>query len=415
MDELSDRLEHTSPSVPIEAALYEGSTARVAAQRSRMRWSLGVSAAITVVWVAAVTIAGLWGRVSEHWVAALTMVFGSFVAGATPQGGGAVAFPVFTKALDVPAETARSFSLCIQAVGMSTAALSIAINRRLVEWRAVATGAFVGSLAFVASLAAFGDRNAPFWPIELPGPYVKVTFTLVVLAMGVVVWMGSRLPIREVSGELPPMNRRLWAALLLSATTGGAASALVGSGADVMVYLFVVVLFGVKAEVGVPTSVVTMAAISIAGFLVLGVFDGQLQVDLDRAGDVIAVGGVALEQPAAVRQADLFGMWLAAVPVVAWGAPFGALVASKLSPNALVRLALVLSAGEVISTVAFLAPLRTDGRLQLFALAGSVMAVSTLAYVASHRRRLFGLPDLMLSTRLTRGTTEVSDNYQQEF
>lgn len=399
----------------IESTLAASATARSTSQRLRMRRSLSLSAAITTLWLVAVTGFGLWSRVAEHWVAAFTMVFGSFVAGATPQGGGAVAFPVFTKGLGIPAETARSFGLCIQAVGMGTAALSIVINRRTVEWRAAATGAVVGSMAFVATLLAFGDRSAPFWPIDLPGSYVKVTFTLVVLAMGVVVVIGSRIPIRSVSAELPPLNHRLRVALVVSAVLGGVASALVGSGADVMVYLFVVVLFGVKADVGVPTSVVTMAAVSVVGFVVLGLIDGQLGIDVDQAGQVTAVGGETLEQALPSRQADLFGMWLAAAPVVAWGAPFGAFVASRLSSAALVRLAVVLSLGEVVSTILFLEPLRSDRGLQVFAVVGALVSVSSLTLIAARRRRLFGLPDMALSTRLTRGTTEVSGKYRQEF
>ncbi len=399
----------------IEEALAAGAIARSSRQRHRLRRSLTLSFAITCVWFVSVLALGLWSRVGEHWVAALTMVFGSFVAGATPQGGGAVAFPVFTKALDVPAETARSFSLCIQSVGMGTAALSIIINRRPVEWRAAATGGVVGSLAFVASLFAFGDRAAPFWPIDLPGSYVKVTFTLVVLAMGVVVIIGSRIPIRAVSAVLPPLNHRLRVAMIVSAVFGGVASAFVGSGADVMVYLFVVVLFGVRAEVGVPTSVVTMATVSIVGFIMLGLVDGQLSIDLDAANQVVAVGGASLAQPTPLRQADLFGMWLAAAPVVAWGAPFGAFVASRMTTAALVRLAIVLSIAEVVSTVLFLEPLRSDRGLQVYALVGAVVSVSVLTLVAARRRQLFGLPDLALSTQLTRGTTEVSGNYRQEF
>lgn len=398
----------------IEQAVDDGAAARSRDASRRLRQSLLVSAGVTGVWLVAVTVSGSWARVGEHWVAAFTMVFGSFVAGATPQGGGAVAFPVFTKALSVPAETARSFSLCIQAVGMTSAAASIVINRRAVEWRAAAGGALAGGVTFVLTLLLLGDRNRPFWPVDVPGEYVKVTFTLIVLAMVVVVVIGDRIPIRSVSDRLPPLNRRLQFALLLAGVFGGVASALVGSGADVMVYLFVVVLFGVSAEVGVPTSVVTMAAVSVVGFITLGLVDGQLFIDLDGTDRVVAVGGHRLAAAAPLREADLFGMWLAAAPIVTWGAPFGAFVASRLTTTALVRLAIVLGASEVISTAVFLDPLRTDGALQLYAIGGTVVAVGGLVLIAANRRRLFGLPDIDLSTLLTRSTTQVSGNYREE-
>ena len=42
-----------------------------------------------------------------YWPVTLTMLFGSVVAGGTSMGGGAVAFPVLTKLLDVPPHEAK--------------------------------------------------------------------------------------------------------------------------------------------------------------------------------------------------------------------------------------------------------------------------------------------------------------------
>ncbi len=394
--------------------LEDGAAARARVARRRTKNGFVVSAVVTVVWLVAVTASGTWDRVFEHLVASVTMVFGSFVAGATPQGGGAVAFPVFTKALDVPAETARSFSLCIQAVGMTCASAAIIVGRRPVVWSAVAVGAPTGVAAFLLTLLLAGDRSAPFWPSNLPGPYVKVTFTLVVAAMAWAVLVGLRTPIRTVAGSLPTMNRRLRLALVAAGALGGVAAALVGSGSDVFMFLFVVVLFGVRGGIGVPTSVVTMAIVSVAGFVVLGLVDGQLQISLNEAGLVTEVGGHAIVPPLAARQADLFGMWLAAVPIVAWGAPLGAWVASRMSPRALVMLALGIAAAEVLSTVVFLEPLRSDGVLVVYSVVGLVVAVGGVMALAANRHLLFGLPPVDLSTRLTRGSVEAAPNYQRE-
>ena len=82
------------------AFLEESATSRARVQRSRRNAALAVPAVVTLIWLVFVTVAGHWGRVADHVVASITMVFGSFVAGSTPQGGGAVAFPVFTKLLD---------------------------------------------------------------------------------------------------------------------------------------------------------------------------------------------------------------------------------------------------------------------------------------------------------------------------
>ena len=65
------------------------------------------------------------------------MVFGSLVGGGTSEGGGAIAFPVFTKLLHIPAAIARNFSLAIQTVGMGAASLSILYLRIPIERRAL--------------------------------------------------------------------------------------------------------------------------------------------------------------------------------------------------------------------------------------------------------------------------------------
>jgi hypothetical protein len=52
-----------------------------------------------------------------HYIMSITMIFGSIVAGATSEGGGAVAFPVMTLALKIKPAIARDFSLMTQSCG----------------------------------------------------------------------------------------------------------------------------------------------------------------------------------------------------------------------------------------------------------------------------------------------------------
>ena len=55
------------------------------------------------------------------WFYPAIMVLGGFVAGITPEGGGAVAFPVLSVFFEVDRAMARDFSLMIQSVGMTSA------------------------------------------------------------------------------------------------------------------------------------------------------------------------------------------------------------------------------------------------------------------------------------------------------
>ncbi|MCK5889994.1 MAG: sulfite exporter TauE/SafE family protein, partial [Methylococcales bacterium] len=65
--------------------------------------------------------------IAQNWPITLTMVFGSFIAGATSEGGGAIAFPVFTKVLAMPPFDAKVFSLAIQSIGMMAATVTITV------------------------------------------------------------------------------------------------------------------------------------------------------------------------------------------------------------------------------------------------------------------------------------------------
>lgn len=411
----------------LEGAFVAARQARARTARRRSLLALVVPVAVTVVWLVYVTASAQWGRMSDNAAAAVTMFFGGFVAGSTPQGSGAIAFPVFTKVLEVPAEVARSFSLCVQTVGMGAAAIAIVVTRRQVEWRAVAFGIPVAVASFFATLVLVGHGDEPFWPSRLPGPYVKVTFTIVLAAMAWLVFLAQRVPVRKVDAGLTARNLRLDAGLVVAAAIGGSASAFVGSGADVMVYLMVVLILGVDARVGVPTSVLVMATVSVAGFVILGVMDGQLSTTI--AGDAVTHldgtevtlvdGAASFASPDTIGSAlpadryDLFGMWMAATPVVAWVAPLGSWAASRITRTQLVRFVLTLAVAEIVSTAIFLDDLHSNLALVSYGVIGLVAAAAGLTWLASHRNKLFGLPGVDSRATLRRTDLEVDRDFSR--
>ena len=94
---------------------------------------------IYTTWLIYMSWSNSWHLFYEFWPVSLTMTLGSFVAGATAEGGAAVAFPIFTKVLQIPSSDARTFGLMIQAVGMTMAGVVIAIQRvkvlpRVILW-----------------------------------------------------------------------------------------------------------------------------------------------------------------------------------------------------------------------------------------------------------------------------------------
>lgn len=409
----------------IEAVIASSRDERQAIGKTRGRMALGVSALVTIVWAIYVTASGQWDRVGNQWASAVTMIFGSFVAGSTPQGGGAVAFPVFTKVLEIPAEVARSFSLSIQSIGMGAASLSILINRRTVELRALIIAFPASVIGFFIGYWLLSDYGAPFGPSVLPGPYVKVGFTLIVAAMAFVTYLGYRVQLIEKLDALPAMTPRLGMVLVACGLFGGVASALVGSGADVALYLGLVVLAGLSPRVGVATSVLLMTLVSFLGLLMFGVLDQHLGTGLDTAGMVNQLGdqtvgrgdsGVQFGSGAALDAGryDLFGLWLAAAPVVAWGAPLGSFVSSRVTDRRLVTAVVMLAAIEVISTIVFLDELRSDPWLVVFGVAGLIVMFALLSYVKANRKRILGLPEVDLDQSLTRDRLDVGPGLAED-
>lgn len=245
----------------------------------------------------------------------LTMIFGSFVAGASAEGGAAVAFPIFTKALQIPATEARTFGLMIQAVGMTVASLVIVtrgvkILPHVIGWVSVGglAGMVVGSLLF-----------------PIPLPYPKILFTFVTAAFGVALilsrWVLQWQPRDHFVVDQWP-RRLLFVGIGM---IGGIFAANTGSGIDTLTFIVLTLAFGINEKVSTPTTVVIMGLNSVVGFFVRGV----LMQDI----------GIA------------WNYWLVCVPIVILGAPLGAWVASRVSRDAIIYLLLSLITLELVTTI----------------------------------------------------------------
>ena len=247
---------------------------------------------------------------------ALTMVFGSFIAGATSEGGGAVAFPVFTKLLQVPPLDAKIFSLAIQSVGMTAATLSILALRVKIAWPVILWASIGGVPGIV-----FG--SVVLTPL-LPAALLRMAFTAMVtglaLTLVLVAWYG-----RDYS-ERHSYGRKAIVVLLLSGFFGGMMSGLVGNGIDIICFSVMVFLFRIAENIATPTSVVLMALNALVGF----------------ALHLFFIGGFS-------QQIESY--WLAAVPVVVVGAPAGAFFCARLNNKVIAMILVFLIAVELISSL----------------------------------------------------------------
>ena len=241
---------------------------------------------------------------------ALTMLVGSFVAGGTALGGGAVAFPVMTRLLAIEPATAKVFSLAIQSFGMTAAALTIIFSGIRyysdVVWRAL-LGAVPGvliSLIFIAE--------------HLPRLTTKTVFSLFLLLFSLTL---LRLHFTH-KGFKESIHLPKPYLITIVGFVGGIASGLVGSGADIMVFALMVLFYKKELKAATATSVIIMAVTSIVGSICNAVYLQSITPEISA-------------------------YLLAAIPVVVVGAPLGAYVCARVKSGTLLSFLLLLIVLEV--------------------------------------------------------------------
>lgn len=280
-----------------------------------------VSVSVTlIVWTLWLILAGperALGNLVANWKAAVTMIFGSIVAGGTSMGGGAVAFPVFTKVLEVPPQQAKIFSLAIQSVGMSAALLTIVAMKARVEWRFVRWASLGGIPGIIIGAIWFS-------PV-LPSNFIKFSFTMMVSSFGIVLLALNRTKVRK-NLTVPVWTKRERVISVLAGIWGGIVSGMVGSGMDIFGFSVLVLLFGLCEKVSTATSVILMAINAVIGF----------------GFEKYVIGNFS--EP-------VVSYWLAAVPVVVVGAPFGAMLCSWLKPKTIRRIVIGLICIELVSSL----------------------------------------------------------------
>ena len=225
----------------------------------------------------------------DHWGIAVAMAVGSYFGASTPMGGGAVGFPVLVLLFGEPAAVGRDFSFAIQAVGMVSASVYVFATRSPVAW---------GVLGWSLAAGVVTVPLATLWLVPLLPPLaVKLLFTVIWAGFGVVHFTRRR-EIEDLAGfgaHGPSRDRLLGLAVGIA---GGLVSAVTGVGINMLLYMVLVMLFRSDARIAIPTSVIAMAALSIVGVAtraLLGGFPPQV-----------------------------YTSWLAAAPVVVFGAPLGA-------------------------------------------------------------------------------------------
>lgn len=268
------------------------------APRPASRSIVAVAAVVWILWLTGMLSGDRWALFGEAWFMSITMVIGSFIAGATSEGGGAVAFPVMTLVFDITPTVARDFSLMIQAVGMTAASATILWTRIPVERHALLWSSLGGAIGIIAGIELIAPLLTP--------KFTKMTFLAVWLAFAFALFWINRYKNRKVRDEIERFGSRHALLLFGTGLIGGSISGLTGSGLDILTFSLLVLRFRVNEKIATPTSVILMALNAIVGFAWKGGFAPLIGT---------ATSGMA---------PDAWTYWWVCVPIVVVGAPAGA-------------------------------------------------------------------------------------------
>lgn len=240
------------------------------------------------VWLILIFSGEGFGLFKTHWIYSVMMMFGATVAGYTPEGGGAVAYPILSLYFKITPPIARDFSLAIQSIGMVSASIYIIFNkdRELSFYKYILLYAAFNFLGFIFVTTFF--LNLAFTTFQML--FVSLAFAFIASF-----WITKTYGTEE---NFTPNTLKKLLFTAFFCFIGGGASAMFGTGSDMLLYILLSVYFGVKEKIGTDLSIILMAIVSVFGV----VYRGLILNEIDSS---------------------VYPMWLASVPVVLFFAPFG--------------------------------------------------------------------------------------------
>lgn len=247
-----------------------------------------------------------------HWHYPLIMVVGAFVAGLTPEGGGAVAFPVLNVFFDIDRVLARDFSLMIQSVGMTSASIFVlsqpGIDRKTFR-----------PLLLLLPLAFFGFVIGMLTLQAIPVYVIQALFLSMITAFAFAYAWCEHRGTKEVL-VLRTMSDYMFLGTMVF--VGGMCASLFGTGADILLYSILVTRFRMTEKTATRMSIMLMAGTSIFGFAYRHFVDSGLT-------------------------SDQYKVWICAYPVVLFMAPFGAYILSKINVEWMIKGIVVLNFAQL--------------------------------------------------------------------
>ncbi len=294
----------------------------------------------------------LWPLFSHYFFMSITMVFGSFVAGASSEGGGSVAFPVMTLIFKIPPAQARDFSLAIQSVGMTAATLWIITRRIPIERTYLILAMIGGSAGIILGTYFIAPYTAP--------AYAKMLFVSFWLSFGITLFAVNYFRGRTVRDRLEKLTPFQKGELIFIGMLGGILSAILGSGIDICTFAFVTMKYNLSEKVATPTSVILMASNAVLGFMLHHLV----------LADIAPV---------------VYNYWLVCIPVVLLGAPLGAFTINRVPRLHIVNFLVLIILIQFVGAILILRP---TGRLLTFSIGSFVAGIIIFFILTAHSQRV---------------------------
>lgn len=253
------------------------------------------SSTLLILWIFAISTLYNYDSLKERLFIGITMAFGSFIAGATSEGGGAIAFPVMSIFFKISTEVARDFSLLIQSCGMVAASFAIFKNKINVNLKIVlftSLGAIIGNVIGLAYVVN-----------QVSTIFIKLCFCSLWMSFAIIFYK-THFNLSEIFNLKLKRRDKFW--LFFLGILGGVITSIFGTGADIVSFAFATIYLGTSIQIATPTSVIIMAINSIACLIIRFFFFGGIHP-------------------------EAFEYLMVSLPVVIIGAPLGAVYISNKS------------------------------------------------------------------------------------
>jgi len=228
---------------------------------------------------------------------AITMVFGSFIAGSSPEGSASIAYPIFTLYLNIAPKTASNFAFAIQSIGMTAASLLILNFKMKIDWKYV-------KFVVLGGLPGLIFGTYLIVPLISP-PVAKLFFVSLWLSFGIILWRYNLKKDHIKLDTIQLFNHKDLILLVSFGFIGGIISAIFGTGINIFTFCLMITYYKIDEKIATPSSILIMTIETLFGLFL----HANVLSDFGR---------------------ESFEMWLVCVPIVIFFAPLGSFVMNKL-------------------------------------------------------------------------------------